>query len=196
MVFKVPVVRRAWLTAETRRSSKLSHSPSTMSSASSFTYSYAEDKSFYTSLSDIKDEPRHSDIPDDGPALLLMNYDIVFVVSCSKFTSTKPLIAPFHFEQVDDSTSMKRGRPISRWQECRDAISEIAEEAVKYDTDGVEVNFLNNKATKTCRVGILLHCSRDWATHFHWQTKYEVEKLFDSVKVSGRDICCRVGCRS
>lgn len=132
-----------------------------MSSASSFTYSYAEDKSFYTGLSDRKDEARHSDIPDDGPALLLMSYDIVFVVSRSKFTSTKPLIAPL-VQQVDDSTSMKRGRPISRWQECRDAISEIAEEAVKYDTDGVEVNFLNSKATKTCRVGILLHCRRHW----------------------------------
>lgn len=51
---------------------------------------------------------------------------------------------------------MKRGRPQSRWQECREAISEIAEEAIKYDTDGVEVHFLNNKASKTCKVAVLL----------------------------------------
>ena len=56
---------------------------------------------------------------------------------------------------------MKRGRPISRWQECRDAISEIAQEAVKYDADGVEVNFLNSKASKTCKVAVLPHCRRD-----------------------------------
>lgn len=84
---------------------------------------------------------------------------------------------------------MKKGRPISRWQECRDAISEIAQEAVKYDTDGVEVNFLNSHASKTCKVAISLHRRRERGTHFHSQTKYEVERLFDSVKVSGRDIC-------
>jgi hypothetical protein len=49
---------------------------------------------------------------------------------------------------------MTLGRPESRWSECRDAISAIAEEAVKYDTDGVEVNFLNNNAHETCKVGI------------------------------------------
>jgi hypothetical protein len=51
---------------------------------------------------------------------------------------------------------MKRGRPQSRWQECRDAVSEIAQEAVKYDTDGVDVHFLNHSANKTCKVAVLL----------------------------------------
>jgi len=84
---------------------------------------------------------------------------------------------------------MRRGRPVSRWKECRDAISEIAQEAVKYDTNGVEVNFLNNKASKTCKVAILFHYKRDRAAHRLSQSKYEVETLFDSVKVSGQDIC-------
>jgi len=41
-------------------------------------------------LSEKKDIPLNSDIPEDGPALLLMNYDIVFVVSRPKFTLTNP----------------------------------------------------------------------------------------------------------
>jgi len=83
---------------------------------------------------------------------------------------------------------MKRGRPKSRWQECRDAISEIAEEAIKYDHDGVEVHFLNNNANKTCKVAISLCYKGDRVTHRNSQSKYEVETLFDSVKLSGRHI--------
>ena len=84
---------------------------------------------------------------------------------------------------------MKRGRPQSRWQESRDAISEIAQEAIKYDADGVEVHFLNNKASKTCKVAISLCDKRDRETHSDSQSKYEVEKLFDSVKLQGWHIC-------
>ena len=84
---------------------------------------------------------------------------------------------------------MKRGRPQSRWQECRDAISEITQEAIKYDTDGVEVHFLNNKASKTCKVAIFLGYKRDREAYCGSQSKYEVERLFDSVKLSGWHIC-------
>lgn len=66
-----------------------------MSSTSDLTYTYADDKSSYMGFSDTKDKPLNSNIPDDGPVLLLMSYDIVFVVSRPKFTSTKPLIAPW-----------------------------------------------------------------------------------------------------
>ena len=83
---------------------------------------------------------------------------------------------------------MKRGRPQSRWQESRDAISAIAQEAIKYDTDGVDVHFLNNKASKTCKVAILLCYTGDRETHSDSQSKYEVEKLFDSVKLQGSHI--------
>jgi len=54
-----------------------------MSSRCSFVYSFTDDKS---TLSDKK--ALNSDIPDDGPALLLLDYDIVFVVSHPKFIST------------------------------------------------------------------------------------------------------------
>jgi hypothetical protein len=60
-----------------------------MSSTSDPVYSYADDKYSSWDLSDRRDEGLNSDIPDDGPELLLMNYDIVFVVSSPKFTSTK-----------------------------------------------------------------------------------------------------------
>lgn len=69
-----------------------------MSSSKSYSaysaYAYADDKYSDGKYSDgglpeRKDESLSSDIPDDGPALLLMNYDIVFVVSGPEFESTK-----------------------------------------------------------------------------------------------------------
>jgi len=56
---------------------------------SDLVYSYTDDKYSDGGFSDRKDEKLNSDIPDDGPALLLMNYDIVFVVSRSKFASNQ-----------------------------------------------------------------------------------------------------------
>jgi hypothetical protein len=38
---------------------------------------------------ELKDEAPTIGTPDDGPALLLMNYDIVFVVSGPIYASTK-----------------------------------------------------------------------------------------------------------
>ena len=71
-----------------------------MSSTSGFMYPYTDDKYSYTGWSDMKDETLNSDIPDDGPALLLMSYDIVFVVSRSKFTSTQAAHRPFRFNRL------------------------------------------------------------------------------------------------
>jgi hypothetical protein len=51
-------------------------------------YSDADDT--YPDKGYKKHETLNSGIPDDGPALLLLNYDIVFVVSRPKLTSTKP----------------------------------------------------------------------------------------------------------
>ena len=154
---------------------------------SGLVYSCPDDKYSNGGSSEKEHKALNSNIPDDGPALLLINYDIVFVVSHPQFTSTNSHC--LSVQQVDDSTSMKRGRPQSRWQESRDAISEIAQEAIKYDTDGVEVHFLNNTASKTCKVAILLCYKRDRETHSDSQSKYEVEKLFDSVKLQGWHIC-------
>ena len=53
-------------------------------------YPYPDDKYSDAGLSDKEYKAPNSSIPDDGPALLLMNYDIVFIVSRPKFPSTNP----------------------------------------------------------------------------------------------------------
>ena len=47
---------------------------------------------------------------------------------------------------------MQLGAPISRWEECRDAIGRIAEAALQFDTGGIEVYFINSPNNGTCRV--------------------------------------------
>jgi len=42
---------------------------------------------------------------------------------------------------VDDSSSMKGGR----WEETRDVLSSLADVTSQYDTNGIDVHFLNNK---------------------------------------------------
>lgn len=96
MIFKALVTLRA---LHSQLSSfPLSQSPSIMSRMSSLIYSYTDDKHSDKGFSDKKDKALNSDIPDDGPALLLMNYDIVFVVGRPKFTSTKSSL-PFRFNR-------------------------------------------------------------------------------------------------
>lgn len=46
---------------------------------------------------------------------------------------------------VDDSSSMREG---GRWDEARNALSELAEHAGKYDADGIDIYFLNNSAVE------------------------------------------------
>jgi hypothetical protein len=81
---------------------------------------------------------------------------------------------------------MRTGRPESRWKECRNAISAIAQEAVKYDSDGVEVHFLNSNASKTCKVVTSLYHIKEikQLTSTCTQTRDEVEDIFDFVKLS------------
>ncbi len=69
---------------------QLSQSPSIISRMSGLVHSYPDDKYSDRGLSDKEYKALNSNIPDDGPALLLMNYDIVFVVSRPKFPSTNP----------------------------------------------------------------------------------------------------------
>jgi uncharacterized protein YegL len=87
-------------------------------------------------------------ISQDGKAykLIKLNYDIVIV--------------------VDDSTSMQVGKPISRWKECREAISVIAEAALQFDSEGIDVHFLNSRRSGTCK------------------TRAEVDSLFQSVHLT------------
>jgi len=94
---------------------------------------------------DGKSSDKATIIPHDGKAYKLkqLNFDLVIV--------------------VDDSTSMTLGRPISRWEESRKAISAIAEAALEFDSDGIDVHFLNSPTTKTCK------------------TRRAVEELFNSV---------------
>lgn len=40
----------------------------------------------------------------------------------------------------------ERGESQTRWDEARDALAEIADIAVQYDKDGIDIFFLNNKA--------------------------------------------------
>lgn len=87
MIFKALVTLRA---LHSQMSSfPLTRSSSIMSRMSSLVYSYTDEKYSDKGSSDKKDKALNSDIPDDGPALLLMNYDIVFVVGRPKSTSTK-----------------------------------------------------------------------------------------------------------
>jgi len=76
-----------------------------------------------------------SGVSQDGKAykLIKFNYDIVII--------------------VDDSTSMHLGQPISRWQECTEAISLIADAALEFDSEGIEVYFLNSPNNGTCKTG-------------------------------------------
>ncbi|KAF9462031.1 hypothetical protein BDZ94DRAFT_1310049 [Collybia nuda] len=65
---------------------------------------------------------------------------------------------------VDDSTSMKG----ERWEEAIDALKALASKAGSYDTDGIDVHFLNSNLT-----GSNMRSERD------------VQKLFSRVKPSG-----------
>ena len=49
---------------------------------------------------------------------------------------------------------MSIGRPVSRWQECKEAISVIAEAALEFDTGGIDIHFLNSPHSRTCKVPI------------------------------------------
>jgi hypothetical protein len=84
--------------------------------------------------------------------LINLNYDIVIIVRTSRSYSVAILPVLINYIQVDDSTSMQLGTPISRWRECREAISQIAEAALQIDTGGVEVYFLNSPNNRTCKV--------------------------------------------
>lgn len=77
----------------------------------------------------------------EDPLLLLKKYDTVII--------------------VDDSASM--AGPL--WFEARFALAGVAELAGKYDTDGIDVHFLNDR-----RAGLGL------------RTAHEVERLFDRVR--------------
>jgi len=62
---------------------------------------------------------------------------------------------------------MTIGKPTSRWQECREAISLIAEAALEFDSDGIDIHFLNSPNSGTCK------------------TSAEVQELFRSVHLVG-----------
>jgi hypothetical protein len=95
-----------------------------------------------------------SEVSHDGRAYKLqnLNYDIVIIVRTSRSYSAAILPVLINFIQVDDSISMQLGTPISRWEECREAISWIAEEALHFDPGGIEVYFLNSPISRTCKV--------------------------------------------
>ncbi|KAI0331305.1 hypothetical protein GY45DRAFT_1345436 [Cubamyces sp. BRFM 1775] len=66
---------------------------------------------------------------------------------------------------VDDSGSMSKG---GLWTEARDALAALADVASKYDTDGIDVCFLNNKKTGTNMTSAL-----------------QIRRMFDSVLPRG-----------
>ncbi|KAI0677261.1 hypothetical protein C8Q78DRAFT_960178 [Trametes maxima] len=66
---------------------------------------------------------------------------------------------------VDDSGSMSKG---GLWPEARDALAALADVAAEYDTDGIDVCFLNNRKTGT-----------------NMTSAAQVERLFDSVYPKG-----------
>ena len=101
------------------------------------------------------DEKTSSGIPQDGKAykLIKLNYDIVIIVRIAD-PELLPLRVLTEYNQVDDSVSMSIGAPISRWQECSEAISVIAEAALEFDSGGIDIHFLNSPNSRTCKVMI------------------------------------------
>lgn len=75
----------------------------------------------------------------EDPLDMLRVYDVVFL--------------------VDDSGSVSRDRHLrhrltiqmsgARWDEARDALMDVAEQAARYDEDGVDVYFLNSRIKGT-----------------------------------------------
>jgi len=94
--------------------------------------------------------PGPSRVVVEDALLTIRNYNVVFV--------------------IDDSGSMSDRGPkgVPLWTEARIALGELAAQAQKYDTDGIELHFFNN-----VQVGTRLRNPRD------------VENLFNSVRPRG-----------
>ncbi|KAJ6463379.1 hypothetical protein C8R45DRAFT_518210 [Mycena sanguinolenta] len=72
---------------------------------------------------------------------------------------------------VDDSLSMTKGgsnRGVTRWQEAGTALADLAPVAQKYDSDGIDIHFLNNRRSGTAL-----------------KTSDAVRKVFDRVTPDG-----------
>lgn len=104
----------------------------------------------------------------EDPLEMLREFDTVFLGKCIHHShimlhrSLLPIV-------VDDSSSMKKDQ---RWNQACQAIMEVADLASRYDDDGIDVYFLNNK-----RVGRELRSSED------------VEELFAGLEPRGITPC-------
>jgi len=98
--------------------------------------------------------PEGTGVSHDGKAykLIKLNYNIVIIVRTTPKLLLPPPVLIKYIHQVDDSTSMQLGHPISRWQECSEAISVIAEAALEFDSEGIDIHFLNSPNFRTCKV--------------------------------------------
>jgi hypothetical protein len=87
---------------------------------------------------------------------------------------------------IDDSRSMaENGR--RRWLEARDALAPLADKAGRYDTDGLDIYFLNSRSKGDGLTVSIVH--QKLPVHFlsmeHWQDAAGVLQLFESVRPNG-----------